>query len=278
MLGITPPLAVSAALAAADISVLPRPQLNERSGQLLALDGRDAVMGLVCRNVALGKYRPAGLGVQLVASRVEHLGGRFLEADPAGAQAVLVVERIPADGLARRLREQGLATGLSERRLAQAYVLRCGREGCRATVTVRACGTLGLYYGLLSACQLVDKDADGRLYVPETIISDWPAIGLRLAKTSASRNPSRVLRAFAVWQALLRMNLLGLQYHGRRSKDPEPAFLRNIRTLCGGCSRDGVVEPVVYFCPFMGQERAYDFRLAEEREHYVERLRRCHVS
>jgi len=273
VLGIMPLLTVSAAFAAGDVSVLPGPQIEDRSGQLLALGGPDAVMGLICRNVAPGDCKPVELGVQFVASRVGHLGGRLVEAELTEDQAALAVERISAVGLAKGLREQGLAEKLSERRLSQAYMLRCGREGGRTVITVRACGTLGLYYGLLSVCQLLDKDADGRSCVPETTIADWPAIGLRLAKTSASRNPLRVLRAFAAWQYLLRMNLLGLQYHGRHSKEPEPGFLRNVQTLCGECRRDGVLETVVYFCPFMGKERAYDFRLDEDREHYVERLR-----
>jgi hypothetical protein len=148
-------------------------------------------------------------------------------------------------------------------------------------VTVTACSDLGLYYGLVSLVQTICCDSQRRPVVPALTVADWPQISRRLAKTSASSNPPAKVAAFAAWLPLVKMNLIGLQYHGSRSKDPEPPFAHNVETFCRRFRREGLLESIVYFCPFRGQPTegtaqrggAYEMGRESDRRAYADFLR-----
>lgn len=133
-------------------------------------------------------------------------------------------------------------------------------------VTIRAWGNLGLYYGLLTFCQIVDKNNSGKLTVPTGKIVDWPAIGLRLAKTSATTNPLATLEKFADWMPLYKMNQIGLQFHGEESRQLG-RFQTNVESLCPRERENGLLETIVYFCPFRGE--GYDFQKKDDRNAYA---------
>jgi hypothetical protein len=158
--------------------------------------------------------------------------------------------------------------------LEQAYLIETARsaEGT-GRLTVTACSDMGLHYGCVTACQLLDKDGSGEIVVPVVRIADWPAIGLRLAKTSASLSSVERLRECAQWLPACKLNLMGLQYHGDDSKHPG-RFLDNVGALCNDARASGILETIVYFCPFRGgAERGYDFRKEADRSSYASRLR-----
>jgi hypothetical protein len=71
----------------------------------------------------------------------------------------------------------------------------------------------------------------------------------KVAKTGAEASPDLVER-FAAWLPLYKISQIGLQYHGKNSKNPEPDFTTNIKTLCPRLRRSGTLESIVYFCPF----------------------------
>src|SRR5690349_10809404 len=119
-----------------------------------------------------------------------------------------------------------------------------------------------MFYAFVSLCQLVDKDEKGAIWLRATQIADWPEMGLRLAKTSASTLPLPALREFAAWMPLYKMNVMGLQYHGTNSNEPG-TFAENVRTICNQERQRGVLETIVYFCPFRG--KGCDFNSAEDR-------------
>ncbi|MBT6148648.1 MAG: hypothetical protein HOH74_24650, partial [Gemmatimonadetes bacterium] len=255
------------------VSVLPAPQILTINGAPVALHREDQVVSVQYGPAALAGSRPVALGVELLASRLELLGASLVtESAPPDASVVAVVQESNRD-LLDVLRALGLAEELDEDRLAQAYVLSCSREPGKPLITLSACSPLGAYYGLLALCQLLDTDEGGHVSMPCVQIADWPGIGLRLAKTSASENPLRTVRAFAAWNGLMKMNMLGLQYHGKASMAPEQVFMHNVEALCGEARRDQLMKTIVYFCPFRGGDKACDFRRAEDRAQYVTLMR-----
>jgi len=127
----------------------------------------------------------------------------------------------------------------------------------------------GTHYGLVSLCQLLGNDGQGGLELPRVRIADWPEIGLRLAKTSASSSSLAALQQFAAWLPLFKMNLMGLQFHGGNSKEPGP-FSENVKAICSQARRDGILETIVYFCPFRG--KGYDFTRPEDQQQYAQFL------
>ena len=255
---------------AASVAVVPTPQVERRADGNVVLGGQGAAVGLACRHVDAEGSTPLKLGLELLAARLRALGGRLEAGQAQGLETKLVVEKCPAAALSKQLAELGLGEPLDARRLGQAYLIQCQAAGEQRGMVVRACADLGLYYGLVSACQLLDRDDQGRLYAPATTIADWPAIGLRLAKTSASENPVRTVDGFAAWLPLYKINLIGIQYHGRNSKTPEKPFPQNVQHIGSEARRSGLLESVVYFCPFRGGANAYDFRRDEDRRQYVD--------
>jgi hypothetical protein len=80
------------------------------------------------------------------------------------------------------------------------------------------------------------------------------------------------VQAFANWLGPLKMNRLGLQFHGSDSKQPDANFIANCDIVSSRTGQSGTVGAVVYFCPFRGGERGFDFRRETDRRQYVQRL------
>src|SRR5207244_1897834 len=92
-----------------------------------------------------------------------------------------------------------------------------------AHVTVQAGDDWGLFYGMVSLCQLMEANDAGEIRVPAVEIVDYPEIAHRLAKCSAS-NPPAFVERYAAWLPLFKFSQIGLQYHGTNSKNPNPEF------------------------------------------------------
>jgi hypothetical protein len=214
------------------------------------------------------------LGADLLSKRLRKLGTDFAVIDEP--TAVLALRKVSAADMGKELRGKA-GENPGGKHLAQAYLLEAG-DG---RVTITSCSDLGLYYGLVSLVQVVQSNQESGVFVPAVTIADWPHIPHRLAKTSASSNRSEQVAAFAAWLSLMKMNLIGLQYHGSRSKDPEPPFIRNIETLCPRFRQEGVLESIVYFCPFRHRsgrtsgikEGAYEMSRDSDRQAYADFLR-----
>jgi len=272
--------ALSTALAGAEqpvgvdtLAVSPRPQVELVGDGFVALTKSGGPVRVSTRGASL-RAPAVRAGVELLSVRLRQVGARFAPADDRSAALTLL--KISADQMGARLSEKAGENPGGKRR-DQAYLLESG--GGRVTVT--ACSDLGLYYGLLSLIQIVGSDQENGPVVRAVTIADWPQIACRLAKTSASSNPPEKVAAFAAWLPLMKMNLIGLQYHGSQSKDPEPPFTRSIETLCPRFRREGVLESIVYFCPFRGRpggaagerEEAYDMSRESDRRAYADFLR-----
>jgi hypothetical protein len=141
-----------------------------------------------------------------------------------------------------------------------------------ATVTLKACDSRGLFYGLVSLCQLLDGSRQDDLRVPIVSILDWPETNRRLAKAKASHtNSVENLRRFADLLPVFKVNLFGLMDYSDNSKRPTPLFLANVKTICREERKKDVLQTIVYFCPFRGER--YDFKKPEDRKQYAELLR-----
>jgi len=254
------------------VGVIPKPQIERRGEGKVNLGEAGAALGVTCRGVETDGSMPVKSGLELMTARLAALGGRLATSGAGTARGTLLIERCSPAAMARIVGEFGGKEVLDSCRLDQAYFLQCKAEGDRGNILVKACSELGIYYGLVSACQLVERDERNRICAPVMTIADWPEVGLRLAKTSASLNPTRRIMGLARWLPVYKINMIGLQYHGGSSKSPEETFLENVATVCAHARRTGILKTVVYFCPFRGGERAYDFRGQDDRTKYLDWL------
>ena len=251
--------------------ILPRPRIESLRPEAVTLARKGQKLS-VRLEAAAG---PAGReGVKLLDRRLRGLGAGG--ASPVGAAAaqnpppVTVSLCTPAE-LAEQLRVHA-AEKLAPPRLRQAYSLKITRADAGGRVRIAAAADRGLYYGLVSLCQLLDADPAGNVSLPVGEVLDWPEIACRLAKTSGSMNPVRKVARFAQWLAPLKISQVGIQYHGSNSRKPDRNFIENVRTICGHYRKTGTLETIVYFCPFRGGGRAYQFRSDADKAAYAKFL------
>ena len=251
--------------------IIPRPRIERLEGRTLKLaDGG----GVVRVAVVSAGPRPAAAaeGLRLLAVRLKALGCS-LEKDVAADKASIVLELGTPEMIAKTLTAGGVKEALEPKRLAQAYHLAAGGEG-NGRVKIRASGGLGIFYGVVSLVQLLEADSARSVQTPVGEVLDWPEMGLRLAKTSATDNAPPLVNRFSAWMPLYKISHLGLQFHGQTSLEPDQNFTANVKTICAWAQRRGLCETVVYFCPFRGKSGAgaYDFRLCEHKAAYARLL------
>jgi len=251
--------------------VIPRPQIEIPTGRTAAIAPQTKRVRIA---VSGAKDGPIREGLRLLARRLESFGYESCDADPATAD-VTIEPILPAE-MAEIVARHGVREKLAPARLQQSYRLFVAADSAAVPV-VRLCasGGRGLYYGMVTLCQLFGTDASGRLCAPGVEIVDYPALAHRLAKLSASRTPPESVARFAGWLCLSKMSQIGLQYHGDNSKKPGGRFHENLTRFCPEFRRAGTLESVVYFCPFRQSrdlqaagEGAYDFRSPDDRTAY----------
>jgi len=242
-------------------AILPRPRIEKAGEGAVTLAAKGGSVTVAFRGGENGQ--PFREGLDLLSRRVKVLGGAGAE---VAEDARVVVERCDADAFRALLKKHGVTEALESDRLEQAYALSAADGG----VTIRAVGDLGCFYGLVSLVQLIEAADDGGIRAPAVEIVDWPEIARRLSKASATSSRLAGLRRAAEWLPLYKFSFMALQYHGKRSKDPEPPFPENVRTICGEVRRRGVLRTIVYFCPFKG--RGYDLTQPDDRTAYTDQL------
>jgi len=258
---------------------MPEPVVNPQP-QVSTWEGKPALIarsGSAVRINAAGEGGGAAEGVRLLMARLETLG--FPAAAAAAVDADIAVVPIGWERMAELIDsgDRG-GTGAGHEQIRQAYRLAIGEGGgARPAVRIEAADPLGMYYGFLALIQVLDTDGAGNLVAPAGEIIDYPETPIRLGKTSASMSFPEDIERFASWMAVNRISHLGLQYHGRDSKDPEPPFEENVERFCAEFGRKETLDTVVYFCPFRGEVTgatgSYDFQKEEDREAYVAYLR-----
>ena len=250
--------------------VIPRPQIENYGRGMIRVAAADAVFTLSSPDPGLLESKAVEAGTALLAKRLHRLGSVKLGAVAGPKETQCRIVRSSEQEMTALLRRCGAKCSFSDKRLMQAYVLECiaGNDGV-ATIGIQACSNQGIFYALLSLCQLLDCGGRGEIVVPAVKIADWPEIGLRLAKTSASANPLPHLRRYADWMTLYKINVMGLQFHGRSSKQPG-VFTENVKAICSTSADEGILETIVYFCPFRG--KGYDFSSPADRKKYAELL------
>lgn len=250
-------------------NVIPRPRTVKAAGPILPL-GKDGEVRAAFVGVSAEDAGAVERGRCLVEARLEELGARCRVVEKQ-AGADLVVRQVDDHKLRRLLKGLGASEAVESDRLRQAYVIRSRADGGQVRVTVTGCCQRGLFYGLVSLCQLVDESDDDGPIVPTLILADYPEIARRLAKTSGTRNPVNKVFRYASWLPLFKISMMGIQFHGENSRRPDQNFTENVRTLCPLARECGTLETVVYFCPFRG--RGYDVSTERGREQYVAYVR-----
>lgn len=257
------------------VGVIPSPQVTRPGSGTVVLARAGGTVPVAFLGAGPAEGRSLDLGRTLLGRRLNALGAA--DVDSKAGEGGLTVSLVDAGELRKRLVECVGNAVPDDKRLEQAYLLHAAEGG----VDLSASRPLGAYYGLVSLCQLLHGGPDGDIVVPAVTIADWPAVRLRLAKTSASRNAPETIAEFAAWLPVMKMNLIGLQFHGQNSKDPGGHFPKNVRTHCPRFREEGLLESIVYFCPFRDQgtnqdaprQRAYNFSQNEDRRAYAEYLR-----
>lgn len=177
-------------------------------------------------------------------------------------------------------KDLGLPDGLATGQIEQAYSIRIKQAETAPTIMVEAETPLGLYYGTNTLSQLLTAGPNGEVMAPEGRIIDYPDIPLRLGKSSASYTTLSANERLNQWLALMKISHLGLQYHGKHSKDPEPPFEETISTIGERNRREGIIKTIVYFCPYRGEYveaedrwTSYDMQREEDRQQYADYIR-----
>ena len=263
--------------------VIPKPKIEKFDTNHVCLSSKGEDIRVHVSETIDRQAKPIQDGLSLLSDRLDVLGATITTLRNTRGHDPVQLDKCSETELVELLQNEGLKADIDARRLAQAYFLRVHQsQKGNPFVTIQASSDLGIYYGLLTLCQLVTTDDTGRLVMPIATIADWPEIGLRLAKTSASINKLSMLRRFSEWMKVFKINMIGLQYHGGNSKAPETPFMTNIKSLCND-HRDGVLQTIVYFCPFRGGGKnikgydaqsfqkpgAYDLSQEADREKYA---------
>jgi hypothetical protein len=257
----------SSALADGSARVSPRPQIEEYGRGLIRFEVPAVPFSVSLKNVNPAESPACERGIRLLTKRLERLDAGKVTVENGRGKAQLVITKASVGEFIRALRRTGAKETVTGKQLEQAYTLVCRpTQRNRGSIQITACSDLGVYYGLVSLCQLLDKEGAGGICVPAVQIADWPEIGLRLSKTSASTLPLPALEEYAAWLPLYKMNVMGLQFHGPNSNQPEP-FRENVKAICSRARQSGVLETIVYFCPFRG--KGYDFNTPADQEQYA---------
>ncbi len=177
-------------------------------------------------------------------------------------------------GLEKKISTHNGKGVLSNRQLKQAYILHTTPKD-HNQINIFASSNTGVYYALHSLVQILIKSDEDRYYLPQGKLIDWPEIAIRLAKTSASYNNSRQLNSLIELSKKFKLNMVGLQYHGKQPKFPEHNFAKNVDLLIEKYKTDDSIEIVVYQHPTnpkADNSTNYDLRKTQDREKYLEVL------
>jgi len=250
----------------------PQPKLERWTGNIAVLAEAEAVVRV---SAASGTTGPLAEGVALLRRRIENLSYRAGITSSTAPE--IAFQLCDHQAITDRLRETGAGEELEPERMRQTYLLAVRRsEDGHGRVLVAAPHPRGLYYGATTLCQLLETDTGGNLVVPEGEILDYPEIAIRLAKTSASMSAPEDIERFASWLSVSKLSHIGLQYHGRNSRNPEAPFEENVERFCAEYDRKGTLDTVVYFCPFRGEVTgatgAYHFARPDDRKEYADYL------
>lgn len=255
--------------------VMPRPVVETVKGENVRLAGKAESLRIALPDRTDG---PISEGLKLLSRRATALGHK-LETGDAGSSPI-ILSRCSQETIAQLLKNHNIREKLDPNRSQQAYHLAAESSPTgRPILRLQAAHDWGLFYAMVSLCQLLDADDKGALSVPAVEVLDFPEIACRLAKTSAA-NPPGLVDQFAAWLPLFKISQIGLQYHGKNSKNPEADFTTNIKNLCSQLRQSGTLESIVYFCPFRGErdkgtgqvKGAYDFSFEADKSAYGEYL------
>lgn len=261
-----------------DTLVLPRPAIEKVTGSRTVLAAATKPVGVSLPDAAAG---PLAGGVNLLDRRLKSLGYNLAVNELPAPQIILT--RCDEAAFSRLRNQHAVSQPLEPSRRRQAYHLAVQTgPGGTSVVNIQGTDDLGLYYGLVSLCQLLERDPAGSLGIPSVEILDWPEISNRIAKVSGSGPPKDVAK-FAALLPFYKISQIGVQYHARSadsSKRPISSFVENVTSLCPRLRREGTLESIVYFCPFRGVkdkstgriEGAFDFTQEADKTAYAEYL------
>jgi len=251
-------------------SVIPRPRIENYGADIVTLAEPGKTINIFISNSSRDQSKPIDEGIKLFSKRLALLNDSKTEIVTMQGNHQINIDYCAEEEMTEILQEEGVDEKVEGKRLSQSYYLETKNiSGQNSMVEIRSCSDLGLYYGLVSLCQLTDSSEAGQVVLPEVKIVDYPEIGIRLAKTSATFDRPYWLRKLTDWMPVFKMRMVGLQFHGENSRELG-LFERNVKSVCPRQRELGILETIVYFCPFRGN--GYDFETQSGRDDYVKMI------
>jgi hypothetical protein len=251
-------------------AVIPRPRIEKYGQKIITLTEPGQTVAVIIVNSSIDQSKPIDEGIKLFSKRLGLLNDSKIEIVAMQGDHQIKIDYSTEEEMTRILQEEGVDEKVEGKRLSQSYYLETKKiSGKNPLVEIRSCSDLGLYYGLVSLCQLADSSEAGQIVLPEVKIVDYPEIGIRLAKTSATFDRPYWLRKLTDWMPVFKMRMVGLQFHGENSRELG-LFERNVKSVCPRQRELGLLETIVYFCPFRGN--GYDFETQSGRDDYVKMI------
>ena len=266
--------------------ILPRPRIFNYDPQKLALVKNQDTLGV--RFDGCSEKENPGLksAMALLAKRLDRLGKITISTSPPEYR--ILIRKCAPGALADYLKKTCSVTSvLNTEQLAQAYLLLSGKGSSGNLVEMISCSDIGLYYALSSLCQILEISGD-TLQIPAVKIADWPQVGLRMQKVSATSGNEEIRPEIKVLP-IMKMNIFALQYHQfsnprsdeamrelakkYSSKNPMPPFLHTAEINIRAAKANGNLETLVYYSPFQGDDY-FDFSREADRKQYLDLMHR----
>jgi len=93
-------------------------------------------------------------------------------------------------------------------------------------IEVTGNGEPGLYYGVQTLIQLVKRDAQGRLLVPEAVIEDWPTYRLRFIHFDTKHHQDRMetIKRYLDWSGRFKINMIAFELEDKFEYPSHPSI------------------------------------------------------
>lgn len=255
------------------IGVSPKPRIEVYGeGNIILRNANDTDLSVILENFSIDNSYALKSGLDLFAKRLKFLGKGSIEYSRESAISQLSIQKCTEKELSRLFRENNVKEPPGSDELRQVYFLETKRTRSRsASVVLKACDSPGIFYALVSLCQLIDVNEADELCIPQITICDWPAVNRRLAKAKASHiNSLESIRKFTAWMPVFKLNMIALMDYSENSKEPTELFLENVKIICAEEKQKELLSTIVYFCPFRGNK--YDFNKTKDIKEYSEFL------
>lgn len=230
--------------------VFPNPRHERYLDTLLVISDQDRPLRFAVQGIELSESRAVSQGLTVLEQRLNQLQAPASESATPN-EATLLIELVDdTDVFLESLQRVCPGQLIQPQSVDQGYSVVITRSG-QHQIHLKAAGDIGLFYGLITICQLMHRSVGNQVAVHESEVVDWPEVGLRIAKVSGSRSSADSVQRFGQWLPFFKVNYCGIQFHGKNSNQRR-GFDKVTRQVSGWAQSQGNLKTLIYFCPFRG--------------------------